>query len=101
MTRTSHLEQRIAALLHPLRDRRGASRGFAAAVASLAVVLLLTLAAVKTPLLAQQGRLAGVVKDASGAVVPKARVDIRSTGPQDANSLREIVFTDEVTTSPS
>ena len=95
MARTTQLERRIAALLHPTRDRRDAGRGFAALLTGLAVVLLVMLAAVRTPLLAQQGRLTGIVRDASGAVVPKARVDIRSTPANVEPKLREIVYTDE------
>jgi TonB family protein len=36
------------------------------------------MAAIRTPLLAQSGRLSGVVSDPSGAVVASARIDLRS-----------------------
>lgn len=95
MAHTTQLERRVSALLHPSRDRRKAGRRFAAAVAGLALLLLVCLAAVRTPLLAQLGRLSGTVRDASGAVVPKARVDVSNKPAAQEAAFREIVYTNE------
>lgn len=80
MTRTNQLEERISALLNPARDRRPAGLRFAATVMGAAMALVLTLSAVRTPVLAQ-GKLTGVVRDASGAVIPRARIDVQTTTP--------------------
>ena len=95
MTRTNQLEERISALLNSKRDRRQAGASFAATVAALAVTVVIALAAVRTPLFAQSGKLAGVVRDASGAVIPKARVDVRNSigsAARGETPVHEIVY---------
>ena len=95
MTRTNQLEERISALLNSKRDRRQAGASFAATVAALAVTVVIALAAVRTPLFAQSGKLAGVVRDSSGAVIPKARIDVRNTMGSAARGevpVHEIVY---------
>ena len=94
MTRTNQLEERIAALLNSSRDRRPAGASFAAAVTALAVTVVMTLAAVQTPLFAQSGRLAGVIHDASGAVVPKARIDVRKP-LEGGKTMHEVVYSND------
>jgi TonB family protein len=92
MTRTSQLEERISALLNSKRDRRQAGASFAATVTALAVTAVIALAAFRTPLLAQSGKLAGLVRDSSGAVVPSARIDIRgSAGSPATQAFHEIL----------
>lgn len=90
MTRTSQLKSRIAAVLDPGINRAGQGRRFTIATATTAAVALLAVAAVEPPLLGQSRALQGVVRDASGAVIPNARVDVRSAG---SDSVREIVYT--------
>ena len=103
MTHTNQLEERISALLNSKQDRRPAGAGFAAAVAAVAVTVVMTLSAVGTPLFAQSGKLAGVVRDASGAVVPKARVDVQTTltvrgagGKAVTGTIHEVAYTNAV-----
>ena len=93
MTRTHHLEDRISALLNPRKDRRGAGAGFAASVTGLALTLVVSLAALRTPLLAQQGKLTGVVRDVSGAAVSRARIDLTSHDPK--VKYHEIAYTND------
>jgi TonB family protein len=93
MTRTNVLEERISALLNSKRDRRKAGASFAATVAALAVTVVIGLAAIRTPLFAQSGKLAGVVRDPSGGVIARARIDVRtSAASKAANPLHEIVY---------
>ena len=96
MTRTNQLEERISALLNSKRDRRQAGASFAATVAAAAVTVVIALAAVQTPLFAQSGILSGVVRDPSLAVIPRARIDIRSSaGAKVEKPLHEIVHANE------
>ena len=98
MTRTNQLEERISALLNSKHDRRAAGATFVATVTALAVTAVIALAALRTPLLAQSGKLAGVVRDASGAMIPRARVDIRTsagTAKSDTPPIHEIVYSNE------
>ncbi len=99
MTRTNELERRISSLLNSKRDRRQAGASFAAAVAAMAITVVIALAAFHTPLFAQAGKLAGVVRDASGAVIPRARIDVRSSGGAAARAesiVHEIVYSNAV-----
>ena len=99
MTRTNQLEQRISSLLNSKRDRRQAGASFAAAVAAMAVTVVISLAAFHTPLFAQAGKLAGVVRDASGAVIPRVRIDVRSSGGAAARGesvVHEIVYSNAI-----
>lgn len=77
MIRISELERRLNALLNPSIDRRPAARGSFAAFALLGAALLVPLAAVRAPAQAGAG-ISGVVEDASGARVPKARITVMS-----------------------
>lgn len=95
MTRTNQLEERIAALLNARRDRRQAGAKFTATVTATAVTLVMALATVRTPLLAQGGKLTGVVRDASQAVIPRARVDVRNSAGAEQRgetAMHEIVY---------
>ncbi len=77
MGRASELESRLKALLKSGLSRRRATPVLVTGVGVLSMMILLPLAALKAP--AQQaggGAIAGVVRDASGANVPKARVTI-------------------------
>ena len=99
MTRTNQLEQRISSLLNSKRDRRQAGASFTAAVAAMAVTVVMALAAFHTPLFAQSGKLAGVVRDASGAVIPRARIDVRSASGAAARgetAVHEIVYSNAI-----
>ena len=74
MARASNLEMRLRAILDPSVRRRAVSaRG---AVVALAVALLAVLPLASLRLLGQGAGLSGTVSDASGAVVPGAKVTI-------------------------
>ena len=87
MTRTSQLQSRVAALLDPSTCRRPASLGFLGS-AAVAMTLVLAAASFQTPLLAQAA-FSGVVRDSSGGVVPKARIDLQALA---AEGLHEVVY---------
>ncbi len=79
MARVTDLEHRLKAMLNSNRSRRAAGPGLAAAATLAAVAVLLPLSAFKAP--AQTGAtIYGVVRDASGATVPKARVTLLFPG---------------------
>jgi TonB family protein len=81
MGRVSELEIRLRALLNSGLSRRKATPLLIAGVSLLSFVILLPLAAFQTS--ARPGSaIAGVVRDASGAFVPKARVTILLTGSE-------------------
>ncbi len=79
MGRVSELESRLKALLKSGLSRRRATPLLVAGVSLLSLVILLPLAAFQaaTP---RGGGIWGVVRDASGALVPKARVTIALVG---------------------
>ena len=79
MGRVSELESRLKALLKSGLSRRRATPLLVAGVSLLSLVILLPLAAfqAQSP---RGGGLWGVVRDASGALVPKARVTIALVG---------------------
>lgn len=89
MARLSDLEHRLRAMLRPNCNRLPAGRRFMFAVAAAALALFIPLTALRAPLFAFGDGLSGVVRDASGAVVPRARVTIEFTG----DSRREVVWT--------
>ena len=89
MTRTTQLHHRIAALLDPGTARRAASRRFASTAVAFALASVLALAGLESPLFGQQSRLSGVVRDPSGANIPRARIDLRSPG---TDNLREVIY---------
>ena len=93
MTRTTQLHRRIAALLDPGTDRRPAGRSSFLFSGALTLALLIGAAGFELPAFAQQGRFTGVVHDASGAAVPKARVDLKSL--VDGAEVREVVYTND------
>lgn len=92
MTRSSQLTARVHALLDPAAPRNPAGRRFSTAALTGAALLVLAAAGFDTPLLAQQGRFSGVVRDASGAAIPRARLDLRTPG---ADGLREVVYSND------
>ena len=96
MTRTNQLEKRISALLNINHDRRQASTSFTATVTGVALAVVVSLAALQTPLFAQSGKLSGVVRDPSQAVVPHARIDVKSTAGKDGKPMHEVVYSNAV-----
>ncbi|MFN0168452.1 MAG: M56 family metallopeptidase [Bryobacteraceae bacterium] len=79
MARVTDLEHRLKAMLSSNRSRRAAGPGLAVAATLAAIAVLLPLSAFKAP--AQTGAaISGVVRDASGATVPKARVTLLFPG---------------------
>ncbi len=74
MGRVSELEGRLKSLLQSGVSRRKATPALVAGVGVLSLSLLVPLAAVQPSALQTGGGIAGVVHDASGAVVPKARI---------------------------
>ncbi|MBI4891989.1 MAG: TonB family protein [Acidobacteria bacterium] len=89
MARISNLEQRLKAMLNTQTNRLPAGRRLMLAVAGAAVALLIPLAALDAPLAAMSDGITGIVKDASGATVPRARVTVQFTD----GSRREVVYT--------
>jgi TonB family protein len=81
MGRVSELESRLKALLNSGLNRRKATPLLIAGVSLLSLVILLPLAAFQAPA-PQGGGIWGVVRDASGALVPKARVTVALVGSQ-------------------
>ncbi|MCC7174014.1 MAG: TonB family protein [Bryobacterales bacterium] len=81
MGRASELESRLEALLKAGLSRRKATPVLAAGIGLLSLLVLLPLAALRAP--AQQtGGMFGVVRDTSGAAVPKARVTVALQGSE-------------------
>jgi TonB family protein len=74
MARIHELERRVTALLNPQLNRHRAGWRATALTAVAALALLLPLAGVRLTAQAPGGKLAGVVYDASGAIVPSAQV---------------------------
>lgn len=94
MTRTTQLHRRIAALLNPATDRRPAGNRFRAAAGAFALALVIGAAGIDSAAFAQGGgAFRGVVRDASGAAVPKARIDLRTPGAD--GGVREVLYTNE------
>ncbi len=90
MARFSDLEQRLRAMLNQNSNRLPAGRRFMFAVATAALALLIPLAALRSPVFALSDGISGVVRDPSGAVVPRARVTIQFAD----ESRKEVVWTD-------
>jgi hypothetical protein len=80
MARISELESRLRALISSGRSRRAASPGWVATAALAGACLLVPLAALRAPAQSAGASIGGVVRDASGAVVPKANVTISLAG---------------------
>ncbi|MBI5281217.1 MAG: TonB family protein [Candidatus Solibacter usitatus] len=91
MARINDLEHRLRALLRNNLRRGPVGRGAVLTVAAAALALLAPLAALRMPALAADGGIRGVVRDPSGAVVPKARVSLSFNG----SSRREAVYSNE------
>ena len=89
MARLSDLEHRLHAMFSSRANRLPAGPRFMLAVAAAALALLIPIAAFDAPLLALSDGISGVVKDPSGAVVPRARVSILFAD----NSRKEVLWT--------
>ena len=96
MTHSSLLEKRVSAILNPLLNRRTTGWGFMATGALAAGLMVLTLASLQAPAWAQARTteqtgtarpLAGVVQDASGGMIARARIDVRGT-----NDFHEVIY---------
>jgi hypothetical protein len=75
MSRPNSLQQRITMILDPMRSHEGVTKGTLALVAMCAMALLGPVAGYRVMAQGPVG-LSGVVKDASGAAVPSARVSL-------------------------
>lgn len=80
MAGASELESRLKAMFSPNRNRRQAGWKPAVTVVVMALCLLVPLAALRAPAQNAGGSLGGVVRDASGAVVPRASVTLLELG---------------------
>jgi TonB family protein len=78
MAEASDLERRVRALLDAARSRYPLSRRAAIAVASVAMAVLLPVAAITAQAQATRGSLVGVVEDASHARVPNCQVTAKN-----------------------
>jgi len=78
MIRVSELERRLRAMLNPRLNRRPAARGTLAAVLLAAVFVLAPLSSLRAPAQAAgEAMIRGVVEDAEGRPVARARVEVR------------------------
>src|SRR5450432_2930944 len=100
MAEASGLESRVRGLLDGKRNRKPLSRRAAVTVAAAGCAVLVSLASVSVAAHAQaaRGALAGVVKDPSGAMVPKAGVTAKNLDGTNqetavANAAGEYIFT--------
>jgi TonB family protein len=91
MTHTHELHERVAALLQPGARRAPAGGRFRLITSLGALALTLVLASFQPSLLAQS-RFTGVVRDPSGANIPRARIDLRTPGSDD---VREVIYSSE------
>jgi TonB family protein len=94
MATMSQLEGRLRSVLSAGRNRSAAGVRPALAILAFGGLLAAGVAAMRVPALAQTGELRGVVQDASGARVPKARVLVTSLGGETA--IKELVVANEV-----
>jgi TonB family protein len=97
MAEASDLESRVRALLDGARSRHPLSRRAALTIASVAVAVLLPVAAITAQAQAARGSLVGVVEDASHARVPNCQVTAKNLdGPNQevtrANAAGEYRF---------
>jgi TonB family protein len=91
MIRIKDLEHRLRAVLSENLSLRLVGRGVLMVAAAAALALMVALAALRVPALAADAGLHGVVRDASGATVPGARVVAAFTD----SSRKEIAFTND------
>lgn len=94
MAHQSHLESRLVALLDARVSRKKLSGKATATIAVVAACLLFPIAAVRGQTESGRGRISGVIYDASGAVIPLAKVqitnvDANTTETTDANPAGE------------
>ncbi|MEK7404425.1 MAG: M56 family metallopeptidase [Acidobacteriota bacterium] len=80
MARISELENRLKAMFNPHRSRRGAGPRLIVAAGIGAAALLLPVAALRSANQDTGAGITGVVRDASGATVPRARVTLAMPG---------------------
>ncbi|MGC4048546.1 MAG: TonB family protein [Paludibaculum sp.] len=81
MARISEVERRLRAMLNPEMNRRPAGRRMVLTAAVAALSILAPLAALRLPAAAAApGGISGVVRDPSGAAVPRARVILTFPG---------------------
>jgi TonB family protein len=92
MARMSDLELRLRAMLATNTSRGPAGSRLQLTAALAALSLLLPLAAFRAPAFAADGGIQGIVRDASGATVPKARVVLLFQG----SPRKEAVLTNDV-----
>jgi TonB family protein len=92
MAESSDLEGRVRALLDRGRNRRPVGRLAAALTLGVALAALIPLAAFRAQAQPPRGAIAGVVKDASGAVVPGCSVTARNL----TGSNQEVATADQV-----
>ncbi|WP_321474766.1 M56 family metallopeptidase [uncultured Paludibaculum sp.] len=93
MARISDLERRLRAMLNPEMNRRPAGRRMVATAAVAALSILAPLAALRLPAsAAAPGSIGGVVRDVSGAAIPRARVTLTFPG----SDRKEVTLTDAV-----
>jgi TonB family protein len=98
MAEASDLEPRVRALLDGTRSRHPLSRRAAIAIASVAMAVLLPVAAITAQAQATSGSLVGVVEDASHARVPNCEVTAKNLDGTNqemtrANAAGEYSFT--------
>ncbi|MCX6613236.1 MAG: M56 family metallopeptidase [Acidobacteria bacterium] len=79
MAKQSNLEQRLRALLNPMTSHQPVSRGTLVLMAVVSLALLAPVVGLR--LIAQEGGVKGVVRDASGANVAGAKVSLRFLKP--------------------
>lgn len=79
MRRATDLESRLKAILRPDARRQRATLPLVAGVCAIALLVVTPLASLQAPS-PSSGAIAGVVRDASGAVVPGARVTVALMG---------------------
>lgn len=89
MARFHELERRVTALLNPRINRHRAGLRATALAAAGALALLVLMSGVRLTAQAQGARLAGIVYDASGAVVPGAQVVVTFPAADSKKGVRK------------
>lgn len=93
MIRVSELERRLRAMLNPGVNRRPAARGTLVAVLLAVAFVMAPLSSLRAPgQSAGEASVRGVVEDAEGRPVERARVEVRRFGAP--RPVREVVRTD-------